>query len=84
MDGCATFVMDMSRTCHRIFSRCIIHALFMEQLAEALARDVTKNTRGDVFRCGLDAREPASSVVGLRYGQLVRGAFVVVAGGSVA
>jgi hypothetical protein len=49
MDGCATFVMDMSRTCHRIFSRCIIHALFMEQLAEALARDVTKNTRGDVL-----------------------------------
>jgi hypothetical protein len=84
MDGCATFVMDMSRTCHRIFSRCIIHALFMEQLAEALARDVTKNTRGDVFLDAVGMREPVSSVVGLRYGQLVGAAFVVVAGGSVA
>jgi len=32
MDGCATFVMDVSGTCHRIFSRCIIHVLFTEPL----------------------------------------------------
>ena len=32
MDECATLVMGVSRNCHRIFSRCIIHVLFMEQL----------------------------------------------------
>jgi len=32
MGGCATFVMDTSRTCHRIFATAKFHALFIQAL----------------------------------------------------